>query len=60
MSVCNGCGAEIVWIKSPRGRPIPCDPAELTVVTEAGHVVTGRISHFATCPKAATFRREKT
>ena len=57
MTTCRGCGAEIVWITSPRGKPIPCDPPEVTVVTEAGHVVSGRVSHWATCPQAEQFRR---
>ena len=23
---CRGCGAVIVWIKTPAGKPMPCDP----------------------------------
>lgn len=56
---CRGCGQPMVWIKSPKGRPIPCDPAVITVVTDAGEVVKGRVSHFATCPKAKDFSRSK-
>lgn len=57
MSKCKSCGAAIVWGKAAAGKAIPLDPAVLSVVTEAGEVVRGRISHFATCPDAAQHRR---
>lgn len=56
-ATCRGCGAHIVWIRTKAGRLNPCDPKELAVVTEAGEVVRGRVSHFATCPRAGEFRR---
>lgn len=56
MTTCRGCGAPIVWIKTKAGRPNPCDPNIVAVVTDEGEVVRGRISHFATCPKAGEFR----
>lgn len=28
---CRGCGADIVWITSRKGKHIPCDPALLPV-----------------------------
>ncbi len=59
MSRCKGCDAELVWIRSASGKPIPCDPKELAIVTEDGRVVTGRIAHFATCSKVNQFRRPK-
>jgi len=43
-SRCNGCGAEMEWWLTPKGKRMPVDPG------------TGE-SHFATCPKAAQFRR---
>jgi hypothetical protein len=55
---CKGCGAEIVFVKSKANKPIPCDPKELQGVTADGAVVKVRISHFATCPKAASFRKK--
>lgn len=55
---CSSCGAEIVWIASAKsGRPIPCEPPLVTVVTRGGEVVTGYVSHFATCPHADTHRQ---
>lgn len=40
---CRGCGAEIWWVKTRRGKPAPYD--------------TDGLSHFATCPQAKTFRK---
>ena len=47
--VCRGCGAQIAWIRSARGRMIPCDARPVryredpggsgVVVTEDGRVV---------------------
>lgn len=54
---CRGCGAPMEWVKSTTGRNIPVDPKRVTVVLDDGQVVTGRVSHFATCPKAGEFRR---
>lgn len=48
----------MVWIKSTAGKPIPCDPPIVSIVTEAGEVVRGRVSHFATCPNAKSFRKQ--
>ena len=42
---CSGCGAPIWWMKTKRGRPAPFD-SDLT-------------PHFATCPKADRFRKER-
>ena len=42
---CRGCGAAIVWVKTAKGKNMPVD-------------ADGQ-SHFATCPKAQDFRREK-
>jgi hypothetical protein len=50
MAECRGCGAEIKWIRSKKGKPIPCEvkPALYTplwhvgakVVTPEGEVKT--------------------
>lgn len=43
---CRGCGAVIEWWYTPAGRKMPMD------------VHGGKVeSHFATCPKAAQFRK---
>ncbi len=44
-SVCRGCGAAIFWINTGKGRAMPAD-ADGT-------------SHFATCPQANKFGRER-
>jgi hypothetical protein len=84
MARCNGCQAEIEWIKTRAGRSMPVDPGEFPLVPDAagnvigvtgdGEVIKGRtcsesyeserwvyarISHFATCPAAESFRRRQ-
>lgn len=56
MSTCNGCNAEIVWVKTAGGKRMPCDPAIVTVVTDQGDVVKGRVPHWVTCPASSKFR----
>lgn len=58
MSKCKGCGAEIVWIKTASGKSMPCDIDKVTIVTDDGKTVTGRIPHWATCPAATTFKKK--
>ena len=45
MKRCNGCEEMIHWIKMPSGKMMPVN-----------HDGT---SHFATCPKAAEFRKSR-
>ena len=50
MAKCKGCGAEIIWIGTPGGKSIPCNPEEVTywekpkakgkVVTPNGEVLS--------------------
>jgi hypothetical protein len=55
---CKGCNEEIHFINSQKtGKPIPCNLGAVTVVTRDGQTVQGFIPHFATCPKAADFRK---
>lgn len=57
MATCKGCGATIEWITTEAGKKMPVDPPRVVVVTFEGKVVTGQMSHFATCPKADRFRK---
>lgn len=66
MKTCRGCGAEIEWARTKSGKAIPLDPGNvergnITVESGVATIVpfpTGnRISHFATCPHAASLRR---
>jgi len=63
---CRGCGAAILWIRTPQGKRTPIDaavkkiwiavldgdPPAWTWILRDGHE-----SHFATCPQAAEFRK---
>ena len=54
MSTCRGCGAPIIWIKTERGKSMPCDPEQVTywqarsgsqkIVTPNGEVVSAELS----------------
>ena len=54
---CRSCGKGIHWIKTEKGKPMPCDPQVVTVVTDSGKVIKGRIPHWATCPQADQHRK---
>ena len=62
MPNCSKCGREIEWLETEsRGdkpsKRMPLDPAVVQIVTDEGKTVRGRVSHYATCPDAAQFRR---
>lgn len=72
MSVCKGCGKEIVWAVSETGRKIPLDPRAPVYSVKGGEcslqkngtnvmgeVISYYVSHFATCPKANDFSASK-
>ncbi|WP_420768732.1 hypothetical protein ACNR9V_03105 [Parageobacillus thermoglucosidasius] len=58
MAKCKGCGAEIVWIKTPNGKAMPCDPEKKVLVSDEGEIVSGRVPHWATCPAANKFKKQ--
>jgi hypothetical protein len=57
-SVCRGCGARILWVKTKKGASMPVDVVQKTIVTVEGEVVSGFESHFASCPEASSFRKK--
>ncbi len=65
MSNCKSCGREIKWLKTKLGRNIPVDVPRFEDGESAHEAVTTSIefnpdhmvSHFATCPDAAKFRK---
>ncbi len=74
MSMCRGCGKEIVWGKNEFGKKIPLDPRAPVYIIEGviipGDFVpvssaktdsyqTAMVSHFATCPDANRFSASK-
>jgi hypothetical protein len=58
---CSSCGAHVVWFRTANGRRMPVDEAS-TLPTDAEHQLDLKrhVSHFATCPNAATHRHRKT
>jgi len=58
-SKCRSCGADIIWQQTQKSKNIPCDPKILKIVTDEGEVVSGRSSHFASCPHADEWRHRK-
>jgi hypothetical protein len=71
MAFCKGCGQAIEWHKTAEGKNIPIDPephedGNLTfdermrvVYAAKGSKPRMYKSHFATCPKAAEFRKKR-
>jgi hypothetical protein len=62
MATCKGCGAEIIWTYTEAGKRIPLDakPEKRFVwenVPDQYRLKDTYVSHFATCPKAAEFRK---
>lgn len=66
MTTCKGCGAEIAWSKTERGKAVPLNrPPEKRFImfvksdgTEYVKLVETWVSHFVTCPQAAEFRKQ--
>lgn len=60
---CKGCGANILWAVTDNGRNIPLDEKyEMRLTLDDQNVARVQrtyISHFATCPKADTFRMRR-
>jgi hypothetical protein len=71
MRSCRSCGADVVFVPTPKGKLMPLDPDERSdgnVVIEAdgkarvlpaGDPYTGPrfVSHFSTCPDAPAWRK---
>lgn len=75
MTTCSSCGANIHWVRmEPSGKPMPLDevpsPRGNVVRTDLkggarawkkddDPALTRWMSHFATCPHAASFRKRR-
>ena len=61
MARCKSCGAEILWVRTTAGKPMPVDLAVTNVMvrTEKGdyEMLIGHQSHFATGPDADKWRK---
>jgi len=55
---CRACGKEIVFLLTKRGGKMPTD-ANTVKPEDDTFDFKRHTSHFATCPKAETFRKEK-
>jgi hypothetical protein len=53
---CRSCDAKIVWLKTAKGKSMPVDAA---TVEEGDELFDHKrhVSHFATCPDAARYRK---
>ena len=59
MGRCKGCGREIIWIMTPSGKCMPCDPEQVPywkdskakgkIVTRSGDVVSCAIESVSGC-----------
>jgi hypothetical protein len=68
MSACRTCGREIVWKTTQHGKKVPLDPKAL-VFSVVGDIAvkptpgvageTFMVSHFATCPDANEWSKNK-
>lgn len=62
MSICKGCGKPIQWIEMNSGKKMPVDAEPVTgvMIREGKGIITKVFTpHWATCPKANQFRKEK-
>ena len=64
MSKCKGCGAEIIWVRTPSGAMMPLDakPEKRGVVQPAHpgpivHIKDTYMPHWASCKHAKEFKK---
>ena len=57
LSQCK-CGARIIFMKTKGGKTMPVD-FKVELATETDFDPKKMVSHFATCPNAAQFRKPK-
>ena len=54
---CRGCGEQIEWWITPKGKRMPITVKSTATITRASGDV--REPHWASCPKAEDFRKAK-
>ena len=69
MTKCKACGKSIIFLTTSSGRQMPVDVDGTQIMLKPGAIAdpedyiffnsSKHISHFATCPKAKTFRKAK-
>ena len=62
-SICKGCAAEILWIRTEAGKFAPIDLKQksfyVLVGDDSAALRKGHEPHFATCPNANRFKKKK-
>ncbi len=58
-TTCEGCKKPIIWIKTVKGKSMPCDPELVTVISRIGMIYKGFVPHWVTCKDADKFRPRK-
>ena len=56
---CKSCKAKIIMVALTSGKWHPCDDHIHKIVDDEGRIVSGRRSHFATCPDAEKWRKDR-
>jgi len=70
---CRSCGAKTIWVKNKKGKFIPCNFTQLSIITDQGEIAVGRpavigmdgkviegwVCHFVTCPHADQWKKHK-
>lgn len=62
MAKCKGCGQEIQWCSMASGKSMPLDAKATSMIQVKegiGEVIQVFTPHWATCPKAKSFKKEK-
>lgn len=56
---CKGCGEQIVFLKTAKGKIMPVDAETWHEGEELFDSDAGHVSHFETCPDAKAFRKAR-
>lgn len=56
---CRRCDAEIMFIETDDGKPMPVEVHEVTIITAAGVIHRGYVCHWAACPGADKERKQQ-
>ena len=55
MAKCKGCGADISWVTTSKGKSMPVDVPLVAIIDKLGEIHYGQVPHWGTCPKAKKF-----
>jgi hypothetical protein len=56
-AICKYCRQEIQWIRTVKGKLMPCEMDRKVIMDRQGRVHGGFESHYAHCPQAEQARR---